>query len=97
MLRRYGLRPFELEPCLYARNGLWVLVYVNEVLYANAEEQQLMRFEKYLKRMFKIKVADTVTKYVGFEVREGQRNMTVHCKSYITALCKKFALLYAKK
>ena len=73
------------------------MICVDDVLYASAEEQQLIRFEKYLKRTFKIKVTDTVTKYVGFEVRERQRDMTVHCKSYITALCKKFELLHAKK
>ena len=96
VLVKYGLKSFELEPCLYKGNDLWVLIYVDDILYLSTSSTALDEFETYIKKGFNLKLTTDVTKYIGYEVERSSKRLKLHAGEYIHHLAEKFELLNAK-
>ncbi len=97
--RKYGLKPFILDQCLYRcpEKNLIVILYVDDIYYFAESKQVLKEFETYLDSFFNIKKTYKVKKYVGHEIdRIGDDKVFVHCKQYIKEALIKYDMLKCK-
>lgn len=68
ILKDFGLKVSLVEPCLYTNGNLYVLIYVDDMIYFGLKENEEKEFEDYLRKEFNLKTTDNVTKFVGYEL-----------------------------
>ena len=91
----FGLERCPMETCLYKMKELYVVVYVDDILYFGPNLKVIEKFEVYLKEFFKIKSTKDVRKYVGFQFMPLERKMIV--TSHINAALKRCRLEEVKE
>ena len=88
-----GFKCFVLDSCVFVHHNLWVVTYVDDLLYFSNDEAILDSFEKLLEEEFNLRKSDDVRKYVGFELKTFDNgSVKLHCEGMISALAKKFQM-----
>ena len=99
ILKSFGLTSSVLDPCLYtnATHTLYVLMYVDDLLFMSSNSSLLAKFEAHLATNLEIKVTEHLTKYVGHEILRTEEGIYLHCSGYIKAIATKYGLAHSKK
>jgi hypothetical protein len=91
VLTQLGLKPSHSDPSLYTGTGptgMWLLVYVDDLLMACKESTDLASFKASLQQHFPMKDLGVVTSYLGMEVNRnrGTRQLFLSQARYIQDL-----------
>ena len=97
-LLMFGLKRSVLEPCLYKLEEelFYVLIYVDDIIYAGISTKIFERFEKHLEKSFNIKIAGEINQYVGFQINQINQGLTITCSKYIENIENRYRVADAR-
>ena len=97
-LLMFGLKRSVLEPCLYKLEEelFYVLIYVDDIIYAGISTKIFERFEKHLEKSFNIKIAGEINQYVGFQINQSNQGLTITCSKYIENITNRYRVADAR-
>jgi hypothetical protein len=101
-LLQLGFRPSSSDPSLYIKqtdSGTWILVYVDDMLLAAHDAEELKRLKQALKSKFPMKELGEVKTYLGMEVsrNRAKRELYLSQKRYVVDLLHRFEEMDCKE
>lgn len=100
-LLQLGFKPSHGDPSLYigeTKSATWILVYVDDLLMACKDPQELSFLKDELKKHFPMKDLGEVSTYLGMELHRDREAKTISLsqKKYVEELVAKFGLQETK-
>jgi transposase InsO family protein len=97
-LIRYGVCRSKMDPCVYYRKDLSLIlaVYVDDFLIFYKDEKMLKNIKKYLCENFLMKDLGTAKSCLGIKITQKDFNITLDQSRYILEILGKFGLSEAK-
>jgi len=94
-LLQLGFHPSHSDPSLFITrtdHGTWILVYVDDMLLASADPNELKRIKEALKNAFPMKELGEVQTYLGMEVLRNRKKQELYLsqKNYVVDLLHRF-------
>jgi hypothetical protein len=88
-----GFHPTDADPNLFVRNGVYILLYVDDMLIAGRTDE-LAAVKLQIAAKWKCKDLGPVTTFVGFQITRNRaaRTLVIHQNAYITRLLERFKL-----
>ena len=73
-------------------------LYVDNIVYISIDDALRTKFEGYLKKMYKLKSTDQVTRFLGLDIEQSNNgDIQANQKSYIQKILKLFEMDNVKK
>ena len=82
-LIQFGLQQSPHEPTVYFMQGLLVIVFVDDIMYAG-EPTKLNKLEKHVQQKYEGSFQLPLTDYLGFEIEKINNNLHLSQRKYIT-------------
>ncbi|NBU34767.1 hypothetical protein EBS40_09175, partial [bacterium] len=95
VLQEMGFQPAHWDPSLFLLrepNGMWVLVYVDDLLLLSNSTEQLERFKATMLKHFPMKDLGEINTYLGMQVTRDLSKHEIHLsqKRFIQSILKRF-------
>ena len=95
-LRSYGLQPTRGDPCFYylkTKDGLLlVLLYVDDILIAHQEEEQVLRLLVALGQRYQVKDLGVPSHFLGIKTQRTTDAILLSQEAYVRELLHRFAM-----
>ncbi|KAL7290151.1 hypothetical protein TKK_0015865 [Trichogramma kaykai] len=98
-LMKLGLRPTESDPCLYVDSRdkfTFVLLYVDDILFASNNESRVREIKKNLAREFNLKDMGLATYCLGIEIEQTGTSISLCQSGYIGKILSRFGMADCK-
>ena len=100
-LKNQGFKPCPVQTCLYVYNrhniSLFLLLYVDDILYMGSDNQIVKEFEMKLKNRFEIKMKSVAESFVGLEIEYQKDAIVLHQVKQIKKLLETFEMKDSKE
>ena len=71
---------------------IYLLLYVDDILYFSKDDNALTKFETVLKKKFDVKFKQTAEKFIGLEISQEDSHITIGQTQYVEQLLKTFEM-----
>ena len=95
-LIEYGFKCCPVEKCLYMKERFYLILYVDDILYAASNNDEVSDFETEIQKRFAVKFEKDVKKFLGFEILEEENSIFIKQEKYIEKMIDTFGLTDAK-
>lgn len=85
-----GFSRSQSDMCLYTKDGTYILVYVDDILIFSSSETDIVDVKSKLKKEFKMKDLNEVSKFLGMEIIQKQNQIVINQSQYMENLLKKY-------
>ena len=92
VLFEYGLKPCPVEPCIYTGRGIYLLIYVDDLLYCGDSQNDIDEFEAAMKAQFQLTVEAEVRKFLGIQIEEKEDGILIHQADYCNKIVETFGM-----
>lgn len=91
-----GFKNCPVEKCLYRKDGFYLVVYVDDILFCSFNEKEVDDFKAKISEEFEVKFEQEVTKFLGFEIVELQNGIFLSQQKFAEKILNEFGLSDAK-
>ena len=92
-LKQIGLRQCLSDPCLFTKEGFYLGIYVDDLLFCATSQRDVIEFKQKLSAEFDVNYIFPVKKFLGFEItRTREGGYWISSKSYVAKCVEKFRL-----
>lgn len=92
VMKGMGFVVSEKDPCMFIKNKLICLMYVDDGLIASETQEEALKVMNSLKKAFNITYSFDVTSYLGLEIDQTEEGIGISQKKYINSLVERFRL-----
>lgn len=94
---KQGFKRSKNDSCLYFRNingkYMYVLLYVDDIIYFGSEQQELQSFKAQLSQNFKMKDLGLARNYLGINISQENGVTTMNQGKYLISILKRYKML----
>jgi Reverse transcriptase (RNA-dependent DNA polymerase). len=85
-----GFKRSQNDLCLYIKDEMYVLIYVDDVLIFCNNEHRIMELKNKFQNTFKMKNLGIISKYLGMQITRDENSLKINQTQYIQNMLKKF-------
>jgi hypothetical protein len=87
----FGLKPCTGSSCVFYKDGLIVLLYVDDILLASNSARELDEFENFLGKRYHVK-AGRLNDFLGIKIKETEQGLFISQQDFIQAKLEEYQL-----
>ena len=92
-----GYRKSDFDPCVYINNGIYLLLYVDDILIFGSDRLKIDELKEQLKQEFEMKDLGKAKKILGIDIRRPKPHViTLTQGSYLQKVLEKFGMNKSK-
>lgn len=84
------------DQCLYTKDGMYILLYVDDILIFCKDEDKIQMMKSKLHNNFKMKDLGPVSKFLGMQITQTDEEIVINQSQYIQSLLNRFNMADCK-